>query len=135
MLISPKDFDCFINWLKKDGIRPNKSERLWRKTIFSGILNDESKSIENYKDFKASQQYVNELTLDFLLGKSLIIRGEEYVVNDFYDDKDTLTFIFVDHSVVLKREASKILFQLYNEGVVPNIQESLVINFKNKTLP
>lgn len=47
-----KDFDEFITWLKKDGLKPKTSERLWRKKIFSNLNNGHKKSIDNYKDFQ-----------------------------------------------------------------------------------
>lgn len=46
-----EDFDEFIAWLKKDGLKPLKSERIWKKKIFANLLNNHAKSIENYKDF------------------------------------------------------------------------------------
>ncbi|MCW8895470.1 hypothetical protein [Sulfurimonas sp.] len=46
-----EDFDEFIAWLKKDGLKPLKSERIWKKKIFANLLNNHAKSVENYKDF------------------------------------------------------------------------------------
>lgn len=46
-----KFFDEFYNWLKADGLTPRKSERLYKKTIFGNLSNDDSKTIENFKDF------------------------------------------------------------------------------------
>lgn len=45
------DFEDFISWLKLDGLQPYKSERLWRKKIFSNLINNERKTIDNYNDF------------------------------------------------------------------------------------
>ncbi|HUH41990.1 MAG TPA: hypothetical protein VLZ29_02630 [Sulfurimonas sp.] len=46
-----EDFDEFIAWLKKDGLKPLKSERIWKKKIFTNLVNNHKKSIENYNDF------------------------------------------------------------------------------------
>ncbi|RXJ77874.1 hypothetical protein CRV03_02570 [Arcobacter sp. F155] len=44
-------FDSFYAWLKEDGLKPYKSERLHRKAIFSNLINDEKLTLENFKDF------------------------------------------------------------------------------------
>ena len=46
-----QDFDEFIVWLKKDGLKPKSSERIWRKKIFTNLVNGHKRSIENYQDF------------------------------------------------------------------------------------
>lgn len=46
-----EDFDAFIEWLKKDGLRPFKSERIWKKKIFANLLNNHVRTLENYNDF------------------------------------------------------------------------------------
>lgn len=46
-----EDFDEFIAWLKNDGLKPFKSERIWKKKIFSNLMNNHAKTIENYSDF------------------------------------------------------------------------------------
>ncbi len=51
MEVLPERFDQFIEWLKLDGLKPRKSERLWRKTIFAKLLNNDKKTIENWEDF------------------------------------------------------------------------------------
>ena len=51
MEVTKKDFDEFISWLKIDGLYPKKSERLWRKKIFSNLVNNDSRTIENFDDF------------------------------------------------------------------------------------
>ncbi|RXK14571.1 hypothetical protein CP965_03750 [Halarcobacter mediterraneus] len=44
-------FDSFYAWLKEDGLKPYKSERLHKKAIFSNLINDEKLTLENFKDF------------------------------------------------------------------------------------
>lgn len=46
-----EDFDEFIDWLKRDGLKPKQSERIWRKKIFANLQNGHKKSLENYQDF------------------------------------------------------------------------------------
>jgi len=48
---SYEDFDEFIIWLKRDGLKPKTSERLWRKKIFSNLQHGHQKSLVNYEDF------------------------------------------------------------------------------------
>ena len=55
MEISKNEFDLFIVWLKSDGLCPKKSERLWKKTIFSNLLHDDHKTVANFLDFKQGQ--------------------------------------------------------------------------------
>lgn len=63
-----EDFEDFIEWLKKDGLKPRISERLWRKKIFSNLLNGHKKSLINYEDFLLCQK------LNSLLGKSVVYK-------------------------------------------------------------
>ena len=51
MEVSKELFDEFIQWLKMDGLKPNRSERLWKKTIFVHLLNGHKKTLENWEDF------------------------------------------------------------------------------------
>jgi len=46
-----EDFDEFIAWLKNDGLKPFKSERIWKKKIFTNLINNHIKTLENYYDF------------------------------------------------------------------------------------
>lgn len=55
MEVSPEQFEQFIEWLKEDGLKPRKSERLWRKTIFARLLNYDKKTLENWEDFMICQ--------------------------------------------------------------------------------
>lgn len=51
MEVSKELFDEFIQWLKRDGLTPRKSERLWKKTIFSRLRNGHKNTKENWEDF------------------------------------------------------------------------------------
>lgn len=51
MKVSKELFDEFVQWLKFDGLTPKKSERLWKKTIFSRLLLDDKKTLDNWEDF------------------------------------------------------------------------------------
>ena len=44
-------FDKFYEWLKADGLKPFKSERLHRKKIFSSLLNNHQMTLDNFNDF------------------------------------------------------------------------------------
>lgn len=51
MEVSKELFDEFIQWLKLDGLTPKKSERLWKKTIYSRLLNGHKNTKKNWEDF------------------------------------------------------------------------------------
>lgn len=44
-------FDKFYTWLKEDGLKPKRSERLHKKKIFASLLANDEMTIENFKDF------------------------------------------------------------------------------------
>ncbi len=44
-------FDKFYDWLKADGLKPRTSERLYRKKIFSSLLNNHQMTLDNFNDF------------------------------------------------------------------------------------
>lgn len=116
MEVLPEEFDRFIEWLKRDGLKPRKSERLWRKTIFSRLLNKDKKTIENWADFMIYQntkQAKNPAFKDFdencLVGLGVNIQSVHktiaYVVKGttisrvFFDDKSNMD---VDNSVIFQ---------------------------------
>jgi len=55
MEIKKEVFDAFIEWLILDGLKPRKSERIWKKTILRNLLNNDQMTLENYSDY---QEYV-----------------------------------------------------------------------------
>lgn len=82
MEVSLEQFDQFIEWLKQDGLKPRKSERLWRKTIFARFLNRDKKTIENWEDFmiyQKTKQFEIPILKDFdencLIGLGVNIQG------------------------------------------------------------
>ena len=46
-----KLFDEFYEWLKLDGLKAKKSERLHRKKIFASLLANEQMTLDNFNDF------------------------------------------------------------------------------------
>ncbi len=88
------DFDEFIQWLKEDGLKPKKSERLWRKKIFSNLYNYQDKTLENYNDFKFSKK------LKSLIGSRVIYQGiEELILQITFIDKYYIIEMY-DHSII-----------------------------------
>lgn len=68
MEVSKELFEEFVLWLKKDGLMPKKSERLWKKTIFAHLLNGHKKTLENWEDFMVdfNLKQINQIpTMDF----------------------------------------------------------------------
>lgn len=74
MEISKIEFDEFIAWLKDDGLSPKKSERLWKKKIFSNLCHDDPKTLENYGD------YLNETKIKKLLGKKICYESIDSII-------------------------------------------------------
>ena len=73
---SYEDFDEFIEWLKRDGLKPKTSERLWRKKIFSNLQNGHRKSLVNYEDFLLYKK------LNSLLKKHVVYKDIDSYVNE-----------------------------------------------------
>ena len=48
-------FDEFYEWLKNDGLKAIKSERLHKKKIFSSLLNNHQMTLDNFTDFNRLQ--------------------------------------------------------------------------------
>jgi hypothetical protein len=44
-------FDKFYIWLKDDGLKPKRSERLHKKKIFASLLSNDEMTLENFNDF------------------------------------------------------------------------------------
>lgn len=74
MEISQFEFNEFITWLKNDGLSPKKSERLWKKKIFSNLCHDDPKTLENYED------YLNETKIKKLLGKNFCYESIDSII-------------------------------------------------------
>ncbi|MDN5104139.1 hypothetical protein O8C79_02375 [Aliarcobacter butzleri] len=49
--LKTKFFNEFYTWLKADGLKAKKSERLHKKIIFKNLSNDDGKTLENFNDF------------------------------------------------------------------------------------
>ncbi len=83
-----KLFDRFYIWLKDDGLKPKKSERLHRKKIFASLLSNDVMTLENFKDFLKDEikNEVKELIGKeiFYKNKSLMISDVEINQKDFY---------------------------------------------------
>lgn len=65
-------FDKFYEWLKADGLKPFKSERLHRKKIFSSLLNNNQMTLDNFSDFLIDYQ---KEQIQALKGKIIEING------------------------------------------------------------
>lgn len=114
MEVSPEQFDQFIQWLKQDGLKPRKSERLWRKTIFARLLNNDKKTMENWEDFMIDQNtkkveipILKDFDENCLVGLGVntqgIHRTIDYVVKGeaisriFFEDRSNMD---VDNSII-----------------------------------
>lgn len=116
MEVAAERFDQFIEWLKQDGLKPRKSERLWRKTIFARLFHGDKKTMENWEDFMIDQntkQVEISILKDFdencLIGIGVDAQGVHktiaYVVKGatmsriFFEDRCNID---VDNSVIFQ---------------------------------
>lgn len=102
MEASPEQFDQFIEWLKQDGIKPRKSERLWRKTIFARLRNSDKKTIENWEDFMIfhnTKQVEIPILKDFdencLVGLGVSVQGVHRTI-DYVVKGETMCRVFFE---------------------------------------
>ncbi|MDD3603449.1 MAG: hypothetical protein PHZ17_09095 [Sulfurovum sp.] len=120
MEASPEQFNQFIEWLKQDGLKPRKSERLWRKTIFARLRNSDKKTIENWDDFILDQYstqvktpIIKDLDVNCLIGLGVSVQGVhrtiEYVVKG-----ETMSRVFFDDSKNMDVQ-NTILFQVLKD--------------------
>lgn len=116
MEVLPEQFDQFIEWLKQDGLKPRKSERLWQKTIFARLLNSDKKTIENWEDFMIDQNTkpfeiptLKDFDENCLVGIGVNVQGVHktiaYIVKGvsisriFFEDRSNTD---VDNSVIFR---------------------------------
>lgn len=90
-----ENFDDFIDWLKKDGLKPVTSERLWRKKIFSNLLNKHQKTVENYEDYLENRIALN------LLNKHIVYRNIRAVILEINNRYSFYEFV-LSNNVILK---------------------------------
>ncbi|RXJ69501.1 hypothetical protein CRV08_02015 [Halarcobacter ebronensis] len=72
-------FDDFYDWLKKDGLKPKRSERLHRKKIFAALLSNDAMTLENFTDFQIDHLKAQILALK---GVSIQINGNVHFILD-----------------------------------------------------
>jgi hypothetical protein len=89
MEVSKENFDEFTEWLKKDGLVPRKSERLWKKTILTRLLTNDSMTISNFSDFQADKYKA-------IAHKMVGVKFNELVIHKVILDETLSSVIFVD---------------------------------------
>lgn len=88
------DFDEFILWLKDDGLKPKTSERLWKKKIFSNLLNNHKNTIDNYNDFLVAKK------LKSLIGCRVIYHNINKVVFEITSNNPYHILKMDDNSII-----------------------------------
>lgn len=98
-------FDEFIKWLKLDGLTPKKSERLWKKTIFSRLRNGHKRTLENWDDFMNDhfrKQLQNPINIDFdancLIGMVISVNDVQKTIKYVVKGETMSRFFFDDGS-------------------------------------
>jgi hypothetical protein len=77
-------FDKFYEWLKADGLKPFKSERLHRKKIFSSLLNNHKMTLDNFNDFieDCIIQDIKDLQNQTINYQNQLLSIDEVQIND-----------------------------------------------------
>jgi len=88
------DFDEFILWLKDDGIKPKTSERLWKKKIFTNLLNEHKNTLDNYKDFLLDKKLKN------LIGKQVTYQNINELIFEITSNHTHYTVTMIDNSII-----------------------------------
>ncbi len=88
MEVSKENFDEFTEWLKKDGLVPRKSERLWRKTILTRLLVNDSMTISNFSDFQVDKYKA-------IAKKMIGVQFNELLIHEVILDETLSSVIFV----------------------------------------
>lgn len=93
-------FDKFYDWLKADGLKAKKSERLHRKKIFASLLANDEMTLDNFADFL--QDYKKEQIL-VLKGKIIEINGLPCFIQDIKLESKLDAFTLItDNNIHLK---------------------------------
>ena len=106
-----KIFDEFYSWLKKDGLKPKRSERLHRKKILEGLIYNDEMTIENFNDFLEDRK---ALQIKNLVGQVIVIQKEEHLINDI-QIKNENNFKIITNKIIISCKYSnfeRILSQL-----------------------
>ncbi len=88
------DFDEFILWLKDDGIKPKISERLWRKKIFTNLLNGHKNTLANYEDFLFDKKIKD------LKGKQVIYQNINELIFEIKSTHTHYILTMIDNSII-----------------------------------
>lgn len=123
MEVSKELFEQFVFWLKQDGLFPRKSERLWKKTIFSRLINNDKKTIENWEDFMAD--------LNFKAKKEM--RFQDFDENCLIGIGIRINSVLKTIRNVIKSETmSRIFFEEGGDIDVLNIELIHILAIRNK---
>lgn len=88
------DFDEFILWLKDDGIKPKTSERLWKKKIFTNLLNEHKNTLDNYEDFLLDKKLKN------LIGKQVTYQNINGLIFEITSTHTHYIVTMIDDSII-----------------------------------
>ena len=95
-------FEEFYYWLKEDGLKPLKSERLHKKTIYVNLINNHKRTLDNFKDFL---EYKNIQDILNLKACSLKYQNTSFFIHNIKVSKKDKTFTIItdkDKNIVCK---------------------------------
>jgi len=108
MLITKEEFEDFIAWLKKEGVKIKVNERWWKRRIYQRLLNDHPMTIENWNDYQANKAIDDikenpsrKSPCDPFLLMGLNVKGEDGSLKTIEKVIDTNTHVhlfFDDHT-------------------------------------
>lgn len=103
MEITEELFDEFIIWLKMDGLTPRKSERLWKKTIFSRLRHGHKRTLENWDDFivdfnqkQRNQTPIQDFDENCLIGIGVNVSGAHKTIRNVVKGETVSRVFFTD---------------------------------------
>ncbi len=82
-------FEDFYTWLKDDGLKPRRSERLHRKKIYAALLNNDQMTLENFNDFLESRKIIQ---IKQLLGQTINLQDQLLTIDEVIIDEGNEEF-------------------------------------------
>ncbi|QDF29919.1 hypothetical protein [Halarcobacter anaerophilus] len=110
-------FEEFYEWLKTDGLKPKKSERLHKRKIFASLLASDKMTIDNFNDFlkdRNSTAYIKQVKEDEitligeLIGKKIKYKSAEYEIKN-------MEFLENEFLIITEKIKMKIPYEKFEE--------------------
>lgn len=98
-------FEDFYDWLKADGLKAFRSERLHKKKIFAALIANNEMTIANFNDFL--EDY-HKSKIRALKGKTLLLAGNPCFIDEVEFLNAQNDFKLISNTVVITCKATQI---------------------------